>query len=262
MSETQIKIKKHRIYDHPIIGAIVGMILTLLAYILLIGIAKVIYPSDTDIAASIRSIIAASICLLFHAFYFRGDIQNFFKVKGFKKGFLLGWSIIAVALISLVDDFIEQEQLGSVIVALISGLAPGLSEETIFRIIPLSIAMRKLEDKKKLLIPCIITSLPFGLLHLANIFMGADVTSSIIQVLYAIAIGILLAGIYVRTKNMWAIIGLHTFMDFIASLSQSMQDSGGILTESVNTASIIILLCFTIAFYINAIGVWRTNLKK
>lgn len=40
---SQEKIRKHKIYDHPIIGTIVGMILAIIAYSLLIGLILPIF---------------------------------------------------------------------------------------------------------------------------------------------------------------------------------------------------------------------------
>lgn len=260
---SQEKIRKHKVYDHPIIGMIVGMILVGLSYILVMGIVNPLLGENNTVATSFAKIIIMMIFLLFHQFYFRDELKDLFKIKGLKKGILLGWSILLVsAIIFIVNHLLGGEPIGSVPYAILCGFVPGLSEEVIFRIIPLSIVMRKIKDKNKLLVPCLITSLPFGIIHLANIFVGADVGSSIIQMLYAIAIGILLAGIYVKTKNMWAIVFLHSLQDIVSFLSVSTQQSNGVLVESNNMVEIIVLLCFTITFYINAIYVWRNLLKK
>lgn len=261
---SQEKIRKHKIYDHPIIGTIVGMILAIIAYSLLIGLILPIFvEKNNTVATSFARIIGMMIFLLFHQFYFRDELKDLFKIKGLKKGILLGWSILIVSsIIFIVNHVLGGEPMGSVPYAILCGIVPGLSEEVVFRIIPLSIAMRKIKDNNKLLVPCLITSLPFGLMHLANIFVGADTGASIIQMLYAIAIGMLLAGIYVKTKNMWSIVFLHSLQDIVSFLSVSSQQNNGVLVESNSTIEIVILLCFTITFYINAIYVWRNILKK
>ncbi len=255
------KSRKHIVYDHPFVGMIVGLILVGLVYILFLGVINPLLGEDNEVAKSIAQIIFMMLVLLFHQFWFGNELKDLFKTSNLKKGILLGWSMLTVSTIVLISNLFSGEAIGSIPYAILCGIVPGVTEEVVFRIIPLSIAMRKLEDKKKLLVAGILTSLPFSVIHLANILVGADTVSSIIQMCYAFAIGLLLAGIYIQTKNMWAIVFLHSLQDIVSFVTVSSQQNGGVLVESVNMIEIAILLCFTIAFYINAFYVWRSYLK-
>lgn len=82
---SQEKIRKHKVYDHPIIGMIVGMILVGISYILVMGIVNPLLGENNTVATSFAKIIIMMIFLLFHQFYFRDELKDLFKIKGLKK---------------------------------------------------------------------------------------------------------------------------------------------------------------------------------
>lgn len=69
-------------------------------------------------------------------------------------------------------------------------------------------------NRKGIIKSIIISSLFFGLMHIANIFAGQGVFDTIMQVIQTTSAGLLLGAIYYRTKNIWACVFLHGFYDF------------------------------------------------
>lgn len=67
------------------------------------------------------------------------------------------------------------------------------------------------------------SSLLFGLLHLSNAVGGAaDFSGVLIQIVGAIALGMCLAALYFRCRNLWAVAAVHGFMDFCALFSSGV----------------------------------------
>ena len=250
--------RKHIIFDRTIPGMLVSMALAALTYILCAAVGNQIFGAASFMADLIQ-IPVLFFCLLVHRLWFHGELHGFFRVKGLKKGILLGWSMLLVAAIVALNKVFGGEELGSLPYALFLGLIPGFSEEVLFRVLPLSIAMRQETVRRNPLFVCFLPGVLFGIIHSANVLIGADPIGTLLQVVYAIAIGILLAGIYVRTGNMWAVIFLHSIVDAASFLTKRMQQAGGVLTDSNNILEIIILVLFTIAFYINALLVLRKS---
>lgn len=131
-----------------------------------------------------------------------------------------------------------------------------------FRIIPISAAMKSRKREQLVLPVFLFTGLSFGLIHSVNLFAGADLISTLVQVLYATGVGFLFAAIYMRTGNMWITIFLHTLNDAIDFLSLNLQTSGGVLTDTPDTSGLIGLLLFAALYYVNAFYIFRSCRRK
>ena len=87
----------------------------------------------------------------------------------------------------------------------------GFLEEIIFR----GFLFRILEkDSEKLAI--IITSITFGVGHIINLLNGEPVIETLIQVVYAMAVGYLFAIILVKTKSLWPCIITHAAVNALS----------------------------------------------
>jgi len=91
----------------------------------------------------------------------------------------------------------------------IYNLIPGIWEEVAFRGIILNHQLRKSSQTTSI----ILNGVLFGLFHLINLLFGADLFSTILQVIYTSCIGIALAYIYVKTKNLLPCILGHYFIN-------------------------------------------------
>ncbi len=102
----------------------------------------------------------------------------------------------------------------------------------------------------------------FGLVHAFNVLIGADPVSTMLQVLYAVGMGLLFGGLYLLTGNLWVTVILHSFLDFASFMSASGQEAGGVLKESNNWLSNVVILIYTVLIYINAFLIWRKMKEK
>ncbi len=268
--------------SHPVLHAIVQMIFYMLlvqvftlAVIMVFEVVGALsyllsgdgnvsssYTSDMVVLTSIANMISHMLFVLVYWLRRRGQLHRFFRVGNTGRGILLGWSVLVTVSITFFLNVINKEQFGSVGTALFLGIEPGITEEVLFRIIPISIAMKSRKREQLVLPVFLFTGLSFGLIHSINIIAGADPFITLIQVIYATGVGFLFAAIYMRTGNMWITIFLHTFNDAVDFLTLDLQSTGGVLTDAPDLSSLIGLLLFAVLYFINAFYIFRSCKRK
>lgn len=92
----------------------------------------------------------------------------------------------------------------------IAGIA--LLEELFFRGILLPFLTEKLK-RCKYLFSALVASTLFALVHLLNLFYGADVGATFLQVGYTFLIGCMLAVLMLKTGNVWLCVLVHALFD-------------------------------------------------
>lgn len=68
----------------------------------------------------------------------------------------------------------------------------------------------------------------FGILHLFNLFGSSNPSAIIIQAVAAAATGFFFGAVYLRCRNLWAMIALHAFNDFAIMLKEGLLSEGTI----------------------------------
>ena len=96
----------------------------------------------------------------------------------------------------------------------ISSLIPGIWEEVAFRGVILTLLVKKYSEKKAI----IINGVLFGFAHVANIFGGQDIGSTIIQMIYATFWSFSFAYMYIKTKSLIPGIIAHYLIDAVNPL--------------------------------------------
>lgn len=197
--------------------------------------------------------------LLLYRFIFRKDLHQFFHAKKLGTGILLGWSSLIIDAFTLVVGVLNHNSYGNPAVAFLLGVTPGISEEILYRIIPLSFAMKS-EKREQLAFPVIVfTSLIFGLRHGMNIFYGADPVTTLFQVLYATGTGFLFAAIYLKNGNIWITMFLHSLTDVVYFLGSDAQNGGGVLSQGTTLSDAVILIIYAILYFSNAFFILRKS---
>ncbi len=264
--------------SHPVAHAlilVVGVMLLVaviesIIVVLASGVAAtVIYGSATrentenlGLISTVITLLAYLIVLLLYWFKFRKELHGFFSARQTGKGLLLGWSELGIAIFAIVAGVVMHKTYGSFGVAILSGLQPGVSEEIMCRIIPISFAMRSPRGKQLVVPVVIITSLIFGLRHGLNIFFGGDPLSTMFQVLYATASGFLFAAIYMRTGNMWITMVLHSITDIIYYTGAKAQMGNGALSQVTDMSAIVFMLLYTVLYFVNAFYIFRKEKRE
>lgn len=94
-----------------------------------------------------------------------------------------------------------------------SCLVVGFSEEVAFRGIVFNYL---LESKKEMpvLFAIVVQAAIFSLMHIFNLFFGAGLGATLLQIGYTFLIGAMLAIVLYRTKNIWFCVFLHAVYNF------------------------------------------------
>lgn len=133
----------------------------------------------------------------------------------------------------------------------------GFGEELCFRGLFLSELMRHRPRPEDLVPAALSSALFFGLLHAANVLMGADLASTAFQTASSFLIGFFWAALFLRCGSLWPCILTHLVTDVVAMLAVSQSDgilTGGIDAPAVLDAVLRLGLC--------AVGVWLLRPEK
>ena len=144
------------------------------------------------------------------------------RKNGLGKGLLLGLPFILLGVyagFSTIADvgFAELSNPGlfKIITFVISMGLIGILEEFLCRGVLLSLMLEKWgHTRKGLLKSVFISSVIFGLTHLVTLFVYPHLILSVAsQVFYSALVGVYLACVYIRCKNLYSVVILHAFFD-------------------------------------------------
>lgn len=133
---------------------------------------------------------------------------------------------------------------------LIFGFVPGFTEEIQFRGMVIPNLMRIFNKAKGIYASLFTAAIIFGVMHITNIFAGANVGTTIFQVFYAFALGVFFGGVLIRTGSLWPSIIIHGLTDFFAFMSTSAADSGAVQTQALDISFDIVPIIVISAFLI------------
>lgn len=182
---------------------------------------------------------------------FNFDNDNFFKttndeLKTFKTFFVGVLCIIIPLILSFLENvlpFIYKNPLDNfsniLFKLIVLNLCIGFFEEGLFRRVILRVLFKD-DSKKSLWIGFLFSSLLFGIIHFGNLSVASQRPVAITsQVIYAMFLGMLLAGLYLRFKSFIGIMILHAFIDFISFYPILYGQGSGITFENVADITLI-----------------------
>ena len=119
---------------------------------------------------------------------------------------------------------------------IVSMLLVGFLEEIIFR----GFLFKSLSETgvKKAFI---ISSVTFGIGHIVNLFNGAEVLPTILQIISAIVIGFLFTALFYKTKSLWPCIITHGIFNSLSAFAVEPNATGRII--------LCILICLIAGLY-------------
>lgn len=131
----------------------------------------------------------------------------------------------------------------------------GYFEEIIFRGILLTLLVQLFAKKNHGIVKAILlSSLLFGLSHVINLFSGASLSSTVLQVGYSFLLGCLWAVMYLKTNNLWVTMFLHATYNFFGQVLFQLGTVEG--RFDVITIVSTTLLAVLVAIY--AVGLLKT----
>lgn len=192
------------------------------------------------------------------------------KGAGFVKGFYIGGFLVAYCCFSFVAQFYVQfmdkercrQPLAAILIFIVTMFLVGWTEEAIFRGIVLNLLLDRFSKTKGgILAAIILDGVIFGFMHMANLFSGASPESACVQALTAAMLGILLAAVYARTRNIWIVILAHSLIDFASLLSSGIYGKGDLIS-GINDISVINLVSIPVLLIPAIILLRRSKLEE
>lgn len=141
------------------------------------------------------------------------------------------------------------------------GLSAGFGEEAMFRAATIPIGLGFIKSEKKVGITLGITSLIFGLMHLANIQGGGALSVIALQAFATIFMGIYLAMLFICTGSILVPIIVHAFWDFYCFTTDITLDNGILVQQNI-TLSLALAVVVNVALGIAGIVILYKNRDK
>lgn len=149
----------------------------------------------------------------------------------------------------------------NIISVIFYSISIGLFEEIFFRGIILNELLENYSTtKKETIVSIVLSGIIFGAVHLTNLLAGQDLLSTIMQFIQSMSIGILFATSYYLSKNIWALIFLHSFYDFSLLLGDV-----NLVTEcsyvdnvpfSITASSIIVSIILSLIYLVYSVMIF------
>lgn len=249
-------IEKHKLLNHPFAELVtwftVGNICSLFIFPGIAGFIAVITnelgvigtgSSIEDILSKLIIIIGGIILL----YYFKKRYSPCFKGFGWLENCKQKDIIICMAIfigVDLVIWIIDLINVGGIkpptLATLVGALQPGITEEITDRLLPLAAAMYIFKKDKSVVPLLLFTSVLFGVSHIFNLFAGADLAPTILQIFSACSAGVFMGAAYLRTGSFLPGMFVHFLHDFLSFLSEGM----GVATGAISILDISETLVF------------------
>jgi uncharacterized protein len=137
---------------------------------------------------------------------------------------------------------------GGLLLFLAAALLVGFVEETYFRGMMLRALLGRGSRQA-----VIVSSLLFGVMHLLNVAGGANLEATLLQVVYAVAIGLMYAALALRTRAILPLIVIHGLTDFFAFIALNST----VVTSGLNTLFYVVSAWETIIYAVYSIILMR-----
>lgn len=135
---------------------------------------------------------------------------------------------------------------------LVSNFCVALFEEYFFRVF-IYLSLLAYFGNKNIIKAILSTSIVFGLAHLSNLFSNGIVSISVIvQIVFAFGIGLILQSVFVRSKNIFLPIAIHTAINYFGTIQSKFTDAEKVVTYDLSGFyfSMIMMIFFVIFFAI------------
>lgn len=238
MKKLKVKLNEMR-HSHPILLCI---ILTVV-FILLLQVTSMMGLLDIPYDAALigaELLLAISVIGLVYLMNERSIFSD--RKVGFFRGLIVGAFMLVYQLLGLVAViFLPDFQGISLQQMLVSGvfcLMVGLAEEVCFRgLVTNLLAQHYAKNRRGIYFTVFVSGAIFGVMHLINIFAGASLMGTFIQVVATIGMGWFFSAVYLRTGNIWVVIFLHAFQNFVAFSLTGVTSGTESITGSVSDYS-------------------------
>ena len=161
----------------------------------------------TDYRSVIVNFILSLLIVIFIVKNKLGEYYGLTKFPNPKK-FLYFIPLLMIVSVNLWNGININNSILEIIYYIFSMICIGFLEEIIFRGF-----LFKMMEKDNVNSAIIITSLTFGIGHIINLFNGADLIPTLMQICYATSAGYLFVTIFQKSKSLWPCIITHILIN-------------------------------------------------
>lgn len=173
-----------------------------------------------------------------------------FGTRGFGRGLLLGIPFYVLGIASALFSNPGMEFAGFATAGIVPTLRftlamfmVGFGEEVLFRGLVLGQFLSLWGETQKGIVRSVwVSAAIFGAVHLMNMLVAQPLTV-LVQTLNAASAGVLFAAIYIRCRNLWAVIAVHTIVDWLAlALEQLLPQATSIVASEITVAQGVLVV--------------------
>ena len=233
------KSRKHLLGDHPIIFSFAAKIF--LMALMLVSIRFI--PINSSVGDFINTLLPIFILAIIVKARYGKELEFGFRLNNTLTCFrLCTLYFIGSAFFILINLLTGETPVSTqegLTFAITTSIAAGVYEEIFYRAIICNNMMRVWKDRKGgMYAAAVVSALVFGVSHLSNGFLTGFTSGLVSQIIFATAAGTLFGAIYLRTRNLWGLITVHTIWDLSGFLftdfSELTAEAANISTEVAN----------------------------
>lgn len=168
---------------------------------------------NTDYRTTIVNLILSVGIIIFIAKNKLGEYYGLTTLPKFKE-FLYFIPLVLIISVNLWTGINIRNSVSEIIFFILTMILVGFLEEIIFRGF-----LFKMMEKDNVKTAIIVTSLTFGIGHILNLFNGADLIPTLLQICYAISGGYLFVIIFHKGKSLWPCIVTHSAVNALSIFS-------------------------------------------
>lgn len=270
--------KKHPLLDHPLAAAALMILFWFGFQILSLLLLKLVFQTmgcnlQDPLAAAFLSFLNAVLGSAIQALWVKKILNHGYVLgmtfHGFGKCLMFGSIFVVLIWMNAFVNpaWISEISLSGILIAVLTGSAPGFGEEFLFRGTIANNMMRVWGMEKNGIRSAVLWSgILFGVIHSLNGFLTGLSLEVLLQIMYASAIGLLLGAAYIRTRCLWGCIVLHSAIDISAYLPFAVHPQTNVALQSASqTASlkdVAVLILFSIVCTLLAFFLIRKSKQK
>ncbi len=193
---------------HPVLSGIIIMIVAFIAVVPFSIFGNVAGSVETGTVFG-RLIIGVLLIIIFRKYFHPG--RSFSGIVYMVPALLFPlWNIVY----HVTSGMAQLKSADAIPMAILSGLAPAVFEEVIFR----GIMIGKLKESgKSKMVTLIISAVIFGLVHLTNI-AGMQTAEVLVQTAYALVVGLVFGAVYIKSGDIISVIIAHALTDISSQI--------------------------------------------
>lgn len=222
-------------------------IISMIVYFSLIILANILSNIVIKIPNSINALVQIVFSLMIIIILKKKKLLSYYGINNLKllnyKNLIFCIPMICIPLVNLRFGIHINCSWGQLILISISMLGVGFSEEILFRSFLMKAIMNK-STKAAFLFQSII----FGIIHITNLFGGADIIATILQVIYAVSFALMCSLFYYKTNNIIPCMICHSVTNITNSF---LPDDLSIKYQCVGCIAFILLSAFYALYLCN-----------